>query len=391
VKINVHVETDLPRSARVAQVEGMFDVPAAEKSKLDWQGEAPIEDKPWHVGLIVGPSGSGKTTLAREMFTITPAPEWDDNKAAIDCFAPDVPIDEITAACQSVGFNTVPAWLRPHRVLSNGERFRADMARVLLETPTGGICVVDEFTSVVDRQVGMIVANSVQKWARRNSRQFVAVTCHHDIEPWLQPDWVLEPATMTFVWRSVQPRPKLSVIVAPAPFSTWEQFAPFHYLTSHVHPRAKMFVAYVVNEDGGTYTPTAIAAVINQVGHKGIYSISRVVTLPDWQGLGLAFVVLDALGAALRTKGLYLHGHPAHPALVRSLDRSPRWALRQLGSSRQSVKHGPQQFRGLIGRQGRQEEVPGEGMRHSTTFRYCGPPATPEDADRLLVPHLLRS
>ena len=51
---------------------------------------------------------------------------------------------------------TVPAWLRPYRVLSNGERFRADLARIVCEAPKR--VVIDEFTSVVDRQIAKVGA-----------------------------------------------------------------------------------------------------------------------------------------------------------------------------------------------------------------------------------------
>ena len=134
----------------------------------------------------------------------------------IDDFSPALSVDAISQACMAVGFNTIPAWLRPYGVLSNGEKFRVDLARRLLEG--GDLIAVDEFTSVVDRQVAKIGSHAVQKWARGKGRQFVAATCHYDLEDWLQPDWVLEPATMTFRWRSVQRRPELACTIARVPY-----------------------------------------------------------------------------------------------------------------------------------------------------------------------------
>jgi hypothetical protein len=119
-------------------------------------------------------------------------------------------------------------------VLSNGEKFRVDLARRLLEG--GELVACDEFTSVVDRQVAKIGAHAVQKFIRRADRRFVAATCHHDVngtapsrlfpqclpvagailEEWLQPDWVLEPATMQFRWRSLQRRPALNCTIRRA-------------------------------------------------------------------------------------------------------------------------------------------------------------------------------
>jgi hypothetical protein len=75
----------------------------------------------------------------------------------------------------------------------------------MIESPPDRPLLVDEFSSVVDRQVAKIGAHAVQKWVRRNARQFVAVSCHYDIVDWLRPDWVLEPATMSFRWESLRP------------------------------------------------------------------------------------------------------------------------------------------------------------------------------------------
>ena len=55
---------------------------------------------------------------------------------------------------------------------------------------------------------------------------------------------------------------------------------------------------------------------------RNLWGISRVVTLPDWQGLGLAFVLMDALGGAYRSAGKALRMYPAHPPFVRAYWRA---------------------------------------------------------------------
>lgn len=196
-KLDFTIETELSRSARVQQLGALFDVPMTEKAKLHFQGELPIEDRAWAIGLIVGASGSGKSSVMRHVWGEPPPLTW-DGKSVIDDFAAGLSMETIAAVCQAVGFNTIPAWMRPYRVLSTGERFRVEIARRLLETPADRPIVLDEFTSVVDRQVAKIGSHAVQKWVRKNKRQFVAVTCHYDVIEWLQPDWILEPATMNF-------------------------------------------------------------------------------------------------------------------------------------------------------------------------------------------------
>jgi hypothetical protein len=38
----------------------------------------------------------------------------------------------------------------------------------------------------------------MQKAIRKTNKQFIAVTCHYDVEEWLLPDWVFDTDSMTF-------------------------------------------------------------------------------------------------------------------------------------------------------------------------------------------------
>ena len=67
----------------------------------------------------------------------------------------------VTSALSAVGLGSVPSWLRPFSVLSNGEQFRAGLARLLLSDEKA--VVLDEFTSVIDRQVARIASGAFQK------------------------------------------------------------------------------------------------------------------------------------------------------------------------------------------------------------------------------------
>src|SRR5262245_19276940 len=133
-RVSVVAETPISRSSRARQLEAMFDVPAAKRSKVAWDLDVPINEQPWSIGLITGPSGCGKTTIARELFgraKLETALQW-DAPSVIDDFPKSSSMEQISAVCQAVGFNTMPAWLRPYSVLSNGEKFRVELARRLL-------------------------------------------------------------------------------------------------------------------------------------------------------------------------------------------------------------------------------------------------------------------
>jgi GNAT superfamily N-acetyltransferase len=362
-QIEARISTKISTSVRARQLSGMFDVPATDRHDLAWSVPLPL-DRDWHVGLIVGPSGSGKTTLLRAGFGDPIDFAWTGD-SVIDCFDEADSIERIAKACSAVGFNTIPAWLRPFSVLSGGEQFRATIARALLDTPADRMVVLDEFTSVVDRQVAKIGASAVAKWVRRDKRQLVAASCHYDIVDWLQPDWIIDAAAQTFEWRSVQPRPTIDVEIATVDHATWQLFAPFHYLTAELHRGARCFALFAEGE------PAAFAGLLRRPHasrRSRIMGVSRLVTLPDWQGLGLAFVLVDALGAAYGARAERVRTYPAHPALIHGFDRSPRWKLVQkpgyMGSG------GNTRFR-----HGANAKLVGEwrhGTRPCAVFEYVG-------------------
>ena len=321
--VNIVVESKLRRTPRVIQLEGMFDVPAQTALRHVWKGKVPFDERDWNVGLIAGPSGSGKSVLANRLFNIASAATWKAG-SVIDDFDGNLPIAAITEACSAVGFNTIPSWMKPYAVLSTGEKFRASIARALLECADP--IVIDEFTSVVDRQVAKIASHAVQKFVRSRKRKLVAVTCHYDVIDWLQPDWVLEPATMTFQWRSVQRRPELAVEIARVHHAAWQLFAPFHYLSRELNHAATCFLLSVND------IPACFVGVLHHphASVQNIKRISRIVTLPDYQGLGLAMLLAVTVGSAYKAMGYRFRNYPAHPSFVRAHDRSPQWSLCKL-------------------------------------------------------------
>jgi ABC-type Mn2+/Zn2+ transport system ATPase subunit len=105
--------------------------------------------------------------------------EWDGGKSIIDNFPASANIKDISKALSSVGFSSPPNWLRPFHVLSNGEKFRAEIARLLIDDERyPDLVVLDEFTSVVDRTVAKASSAAVSRYVRNSKKKFVAVSCH---------------------------------------------------------------------------------------------------------------------------------------------------------------------------------------------------------------------
>jgi hypothetical protein len=115
------------RSYRAARVKSLFN--AESGCNFDLVAELPIDDAGWRIGVIVGPSGSGKTSSPRDLAGRPIYEPRGRRKPIIDAIAPEGDFDDVTAALSAVGLGSVPAWLRPFRVLSNGEQFRANLAR----------------------------------------------------------------------------------------------------------------------------------------------------------------------------------------------------------------------------------------------------------------------
>jgi ABC-type ATPase with predicted acetyltransferase domain len=194
---HIAVQTAVAVTPRVQQVAGLFDLAVEPVSRLEWTVALPLDAQPWHVGLVTGPSGCGKSTLARRCWpdemVRAAALDWPRDRALLDGFPAALSVKELTALLSSVGFASPPAWLRPFHVLSTGQQFRATLARLLAEAladPARPLIVCDEFTSVVDRTAAQIGSAALAKTVRRAGLRFVAVTCHEDVEEWLQPDWV---------------------------------------------------------------------------------------------------------------------------------------------------------------------------------------------------------
>lgn len=345
-KTTITVESDLIRSGRVMQIESIFDTPPSERVSLSWDVDLPLDAQEWGVGLIVGPSGAGKSTIARELFgdRLVDGYEWDRDRAVVDSFPTELSVHDVTQLLTSVGFGTVPAWLRPFHVLSTGEQFRVTLARAIAEAEVAAAAaetsddpddalphpafVIDEFTSVVDRQVAKVGSFAVAKAVRKRGLSFVAVTCHYDVIDWLDPDWVYRVDTDDFRWRCLQPgerrsHPPVRVDVSVVDRGAWRVFGPHHYLSSHLAPGARCFGGYV----GDDAVAFETCAVFPHPKARDIMQSSRTIVLPDWQGLGIGNLMIEFAGEWAAINGYRLHGTAAHPVVARHFARSPRWKL----------------------------------------------------------------
>ena len=324
-KIEVHNRVSDFNSYRAARVKSLFN--AENGCNFDLVVEADL-DFDWNIGVVVGPSGSGKTSIGKMIFggenkIYDYHDGWDADKPIIDCIAPGGDFNEVTGALANVGLGDVPAWLRPFRVLSNGEQFRAGLARVVCERPQE--IVIDEFTSVIDRQIAKIGSQAFQKAWRRNNPggKVVLLTPHYDILEWVQPDWVIDTKTKTFSKEHLQ-RPKINLDIWQVNSDYWKFYKPHYYLNLPMPIAAQYFIGTV---DGELACHIAISPMFQCGGYRG----TRLVTMPEWQGAGVGSKFLNFMGQycidgkARCNKHLPMYFHTSHPQLCGYLRHSKKW------------------------------------------------------------------
>lgn len=314
------IESKTSNSFKANKVKSMFDCDM-DVVKKEFDVNIPIEGMKWNIGLIVGASGTGKTTIAKNVFKnfkLFSGFEW-NGTSIIDDFG-DFQPKEITEVLSKVGFASPPDWLKPFSVLSNGQKMRAELARLILESDEPFI--YDEFTSVVDRQVACIGSAAIQKFIRQQDKQFVAVSCHYDIEEWLEPDWVFDCNKMEFKRGSLR-RPKIECNIRSAKQSEWKQFMDFHYL-SHEHNNA---AHKYICEIGGS--PIAWCSVLHfpHPHVKNMKRIHRIVVKPDYQGIGLGARFMSEIAKKYRQEKMRMTLVTSSPAFIHGLQRNKQWIM----------------------------------------------------------------
>lgn len=311
-------------SYRAARVKSLFNVESGCNFSLE--ADLPVDDSDWRLGLIVGPSGSGKTSMGRKMFgggrLLDLYQGWPDDRPIIDAIAPEKSLDAVTGALAAVGLGTVPAWLRPFRALSNGEQFRAGLAKVICDAPEKAI--IDEFSSVVDRQIAKFGALAFQKAWKRQNGQCVLLSCHYDVIEWLEPDWIYDTGTGKFSGRGLCKRPRFDLEIWETDGSYWKAFERHHYLKLPKMIAAKNYLGRV---EGELVAHVAFSPKLDIGGMRAC----RLVVMPEWQGAGVGLRFLEAIceiylsGDNKWKKRLPTYFHTSHPGLCAALRRSRNW------------------------------------------------------------------
>ena len=267
----------------------------------------------WNIGVIYGGSGCGKSTILNTLGGVKEI-EFDKEKALISNFDWLEP-EQASRTLTSIGLSSVPTWLRPFRLLSNGEQYRAYLAYLVASSKEGETILVDEYTSVVDRDVAKAMSLALQKYIRREKKKVILASCHCDIMEWVMPDWIYTPLKGGGLERPDYlrlGRPEISLQVSRVEPQTFDFFKKHHYLTESVN-RTYIFILFEWNNK-----PIGINVIGRHLGKNGGFKVfreSRIVVHPDYQGMGIGSKISEFCGGILKSIGGKFYTKTINPAL----------------------------------------------------------------------------
>ncbi|KAH8055743.1 hypothetical protein JL722_8091 [Aureococcus anophagefferens] len=208
------------------------------------------------LGVVCGPSGSGKSTLLGATFGGVTSADVVDGPTVLDALLrvdPPHLARRRLAACGLEGFEN-------RRV---GELSRSAAALLKVAAHVGDDAVLDEVCTGLDAGAAVAVAASLGAFVRERGFSGVVVA--------------------TFA------PPTVDVRLEPCANEVWDRFKQHHYLARKLSQAARCFVA--LDAEG------AAVAFDSRVSKRGAFAFSqsRFVVLPDFQGLGLANALADAV------------------------------------------------------------------------------------------------
>lgn len=305
--IRYKTRTDVtPRTIAVSEAFGIG---------VDEYHEAVIYDNvelkigPTDVVYIVGESGSGKSVLLkalekdlrRQTVNINDI-KIDEDKPLIDTVGET--FQEGLTLLSRVGLNDAFLFLRRYRELSDGQRYRYRLAK-LIETGKQ-YWVMDEFVATLDRDTAKIVAFNVQKLARKTGKAVLAATTHEDLFEDLKPSVHVKKGLGKRIKIEYHPNEinrvctlTENIRIEEGGVKDFRELSDFHYRSHYVPFPLKIFVMRRGEETVGviTYSYPGVRAYGRKQAfdrvipmdelNRDFALISRVVLHPKYRTIGL--------------------------------------------------------------------------------------------------------
>jgi ABC-type ATPase with predicted acetyltransferase domain len=213
--------------------------------------------------------------------------------------------EEAMALLGVVGLSEAFVMLRKYRELSEGQKYRYKLAKMIAQNADAYF--VDEFGATLDREMAKVLAYCLQKWARKNKKMVVVATTHKDLADDFNPNIIIDKkfGQTTQVKHFSAGAQQFSLLpemqIQPATKEDYEYLKGFHYLQGNpAAPKYRFKLTYKGETIGViVYTLTFRALHFRnqlfpeyknniQKVNQEILRISRVIIHPKFRGISLA-------------------------------------------------------------------------------------------------------
>jgi ABC-type lipoprotein export system ATPase subunit/GNAT superfamily N-acetyltransferase len=326
--INIGYETAAPEPTnRVVGVAEAFGLGLDKWEKFIIYDNVELRIGPTDIVYITGDSGSGKSILLKALekdirqdlgltciniADIKPEP----NKPLIETVGKT--LQEALELLSRVGLNDAFLFLRTYEQLSDGQKYRYKIAKMI--ESNAQFWIMDEFAATLDRDTAKIVAYNLQKLARQQGKAVLAATTHTDLFEDLNPSVHIHKRfgrEITVNYYPNKPAKECSLVkemrIEEGTVKNWRQLAHFHYRSHKIAGPRKIFCLKRGDELCGVIVyahppPTCFGRrlVLPKMTMKELNEklsiISRVVVHPKYRTIGL--------GTKLVRETLLLAGTP---------------------------------------------------------------------------------
>ena len=316
---NITYQTTTTITPRTLNIAEAFGLGIDQQQKFTLYDNIQLKITPTDIIYITGDSGSGKSTLLKALkqdlakqATDTADLNIEQNKPIIDTLGKT--FNQALQLLSKVGLNDAYLFIRPYRELSDGQKHRYRLAK-LIETNKQW-WITDEFCSTLDRDTAKTVAYNLQKHARQNNKAVIAATTHTDLQQDLKPTVHIHKRFGKEIIINYHPNnpPKQCTLtkqmqIEQGTYTDYKKLSVFHYRASRCPPPRKIFTLKRQNELCGvivySYPPPttfgrnkAWKGKFQQL-QKEISTITRVVVHPKYRTIGLGIkLVKDTLTKA---------------------------------------------------------------------------------------------
>lgn len=311
--ISISYETAAPEpTERVVGVAEGFGLGLNQWQKFVIYDNVELKIGPQDIVYITGGSGSGKSVLLKALekdirqdmglsciniADIKPEP----NKPLIETVGKT--LNEALELLSRVGLNDAFLFLRTYEQLSDGQKYRYKIAKMI--ESGAQFWIMDEFAATLDRDTAKIVAYNLQKHARQQGKAVLAATTHTDLLEDLNPSvhihkrfgkeirvnyYPNEPAKECTLIKEMQ--------ITEGTTKDWRKLASFHYRNHKIAAPRKILCLKRGEELCGVIVysyppPTCFGRklVLPKMSMKELNeklsTISRVVVHPKYRTIGL--------------------------------------------------------------------------------------------------------